>query len=62
LVRPDGYVAWATDEIAPASRDAALRKALAHWCGQPIDLPNGTDRSAFDITGGNRVWWRRAHE
>jgi 2-polyprenyl-6-methoxyphenol hydroxylase-like FAD-dependent oxidoreductase len=62
LVRPDGYVAWSTDEIAPASRDAALRKALAHWCGQPIDLPNGTDRSAFDITGGNRVQLRRAHE
>jgi hypothetical protein len=35
LVRPDGYVAWATDETAPASRDAALRKALTRWCGQP---------------------------
>jgi hypothetical protein len=53
LVRSDGYVAWATDEIAPASRDEELRKALAHWCGQPIGLPNGIDRSAFDITGGN---------
>jgi hypothetical protein len=32
LVRPDGYVAWATDETAPASRDAALRTALSLWC------------------------------
>jgi hypothetical protein len=35
LVRPDGYVAWATDESAPASRDAALRTALSRWCGHP---------------------------
>ena len=33
LVRPDGYVAWATDESAPASRDAELRTALTRWCG-----------------------------
>jgi 2-polyprenyl-6-methoxyphenol hydroxylase-like FAD-dependent oxidoreductase len=38
LVRPDGYVAWATDETAPASRDAALRRALARWCGQPTGV------------------------
>src|ERR671921_808572 len=38
LVRPDGYVAWATDETAPASRDAALRTALARWCGQPTGV------------------------
>jgi FAD binding domain-containing protein/aromatic ring hydroxylase-like protein len=38
LVRPDGYVAWATDETAPASRDAALRTTLTHWCGQPTDM------------------------
>jgi 2-polyprenyl-6-methoxyphenol hydroxylase-like FAD-dependent oxidoreductase len=52
LVRPDGYVAWATDEIAPASRDAALRKALTRWCGHP----------ASDITGGDRAQLRQAHE
>jgi hypothetical protein len=38
LVRPDGYVAWATDESAPASRDAALRTALSRWCGQPTSM------------------------
>jgi len=37
LVRPDGYVAWVTNETAPASRDAALRTALTRWCGQPTD-------------------------
>src|SRR5918998_16511 len=38
LVRPDGYVAWATDESAPASRDDALRTALTRWCGQPTSM------------------------
>src|SRR5918997_1211313 len=38
LVRPDGYVAWATDETAPASRDEALRTALTRWCGQPTGM------------------------
>ena len=38
LVRPDGYVAWATDESAPASRDEALRTALTRWCGQPTGV------------------------
>jgi len=52
LVRPDGYVAWATDETAPASRDAALRTALTRWCGQP----------ASDVTSGDRAKLRRAHE
>ncbi|MEU8786528.1 FAD-dependent monooxygenase [Streptomyces sp. NPDC048637] len=33
LVRPDGYIAWATDATAPAERTAALRGALAHWTG-----------------------------
>ncbi|MEU5884701.1 FAD-dependent monooxygenase [Spirillospora sp. NPDC047279] len=37
LVRPDGYVAWATDETAPDRRAAAIRQALAHWCGAPAD-------------------------
>jgi 2-polyprenyl-6-methoxyphenol hydroxylase-like FAD-dependent oxidoreductase len=38
LVRPDGYVAWATDESTPASRDAALRTALSRWCGHPTSM------------------------
>ncbi|MFE6738781.1 FAD-dependent monooxygenase [Streptomyces tubercidicus] len=33
LVRPDGYIAWATDATAPAARAAALRGALTHWTG-----------------------------
>ena len=28
LVRPDGYLAWAADEIDPQAR----QRALAHWC------------------------------
>jgi 2-polyprenyl-6-methoxyphenol hydroxylase-like FAD-dependent oxidoreductase len=35
LVRPDGYVAWATDETAPDRRAAAIREALGQWCGRP---------------------------
>ena len=62
LVRPDGYVAWATDETACASRDVALRTALTRWCGHPIGMPNGTDRSTSDITSGNRTQLRRAQE
>ncbi|GAA2164318.1 FAD-dependent monooxygenase [Actinomadura napierensis] len=39
LVRPDGYIAWACDETAPDRRAAAIREALAHWCGRPADRP-----------------------
>ncbi|MFC6883198.1 FAD-dependent monooxygenase [Actinomadura yumaensis] len=39
LVRPDGYIAWATDETAPDLRAVAIRDALAHWCGAPADHP-----------------------
>jgi hypothetical protein len=35
LVRPDGYIAWASDEADPARRDASLREALTRWCGAP---------------------------
>lgn len=33
LVRPDGYVAWASDEADPVARAAAARAALSEWCG-----------------------------
>ncbi|MBW8486460.1 FAD-dependent monooxygenase [Actinomadura parmotrematis] len=33
LVRPDGYIAWATDETAPDKRAAQIRDALVRWCG-----------------------------
>jgi hypothetical protein len=35
LVRPDGYITWATDDQDPARRDADLRQALIRWCGAP---------------------------
>ncbi|GGV32862.1 FAD-dependent oxidoreductase [Actinomadura cremea] len=35
LVRPDGYIAWATGETAPDRRADAIRAALARWCGRP---------------------------
>ncbi len=35
LVRPDGYVAWATDTKPSVRRDAELRSALISWCGEP---------------------------
>ena len=45
LVRPDGYVAWATDEPDPAARDAALRGALTRWCGAPAGQEAAYERS-----------------
>jgi hypothetical protein len=33
LIRPDGYVAWASDARDPTRRAAALRHALAAWSG-----------------------------
>jgi 2-polyprenyl-6-methoxyphenol hydroxylase-like FAD-dependent oxidoreductase len=36
LVRPDGYIAWATHR-PPAP--AQLSAALIHWCGQPSGVP-----------------------
>jgi hypothetical protein len=33
LVRPDGYIAWATDERAAETREDELRAALTQWCG-----------------------------
>ncbi|WUI03785.1 FAD-dependent monooxygenase [Spirillospora sp. NBC_00431] len=40
LVRPDGYIAWATDETAPDRRASAIRDALDQWCGRPADHPS----------------------
>ncbi|MGW3541415.1 FAD-dependent monooxygenase [Nocardia niigatensis] len=34
LIRPDGYVAWAADDITPAARES-LRTALHRWFGGP---------------------------
>ncbi|MDX6392715.1 MAG: hypothetical protein QOJ73_3778 [Streptosporangiaceae bacterium] len=33
LVRPDGYVAWASNERDPAAREQAARAAVTQWCG-----------------------------
>jgi 2-polyprenyl-6-methoxyphenol hydroxylase-like FAD-dependent oxidoreductase len=33
LVRPDGYIAWASDEPADQVREHDLRTALTRWCG-----------------------------
>ncbi|MER6944950.1 FAD-dependent monooxygenase [Nonomuraea sp. NPDC000554] len=35
LVRPDGYIAWASAAKDPAARASGLRAALAAWCGSP---------------------------
>jgi hypothetical protein len=35
LVRPDGYIAWASDETDAARRAEAVRGALAEACGAP---------------------------
>ncbi len=32
LIRPDGYLAWASDEPDPAARAAAARAAARRWC------------------------------
>jgi hypothetical protein len=37
LVRPDAYVAWATDEADPERRAAGIRHALTDWCGAPTE-------------------------
>lgn len=37
LIRPDGYVAWATDALAPGD-DERLQTALHRWCGAPPSL------------------------
>lgn len=39
LIRPDGYVAWATSATDPDDTDRkALRAALERWFGSPVDM------------------------
>ena len=50
LVRPDGYIAWASDAPDPAARAAAARAAAALWCGRasapaPASPPAAGDRA-----------------
>ena len=33
LVRPDGYVAWASNQVLTAPQASAV---LAEWCGEPV--------------------------
>lgn len=35
LIRPDGYVGWASDSASPVMRYAGLREALGRCCGSP---------------------------
>ena len=35
LVRPDAYIAWASERSDAERRPSALTAALAHWCGRP---------------------------
>jgi len=35
LVRPDGYIAWATDDTDPHHLEHQLRAALTQQCGTP---------------------------
>jgi hypothetical protein len=39
LVRPDGYVAWATEEIDAAGLRAGLGSALVHWTSHSAGIP-----------------------
>jgi hypothetical protein len=32
LVRPDGYVAWASGERGPVLRELQARRVVARWC------------------------------
>ncbi|RFU38220.1 FAD-dependent oxidoreductase [Actinomadura logoneensis] len=41
LVRPDGHIAWATDETAPERRAQEIREALERWCGPPAEHGHG---------------------
>jgi hypothetical protein len=47
LVRPDGYIAWASDERDRAALAAACRRAAAFWAG-----PRATGGAGPRATGG----------
>ncbi|MFG3691691.1 FAD-dependent monooxygenase [Micromonospora sp. NPDC047740] len=36
LVRPDGYIAWVSEESDPGRRDEQLCVAFGEWCGAPV--------------------------
>lgn len=38
LIRPDGYIAWATDDFTPQSQ-GSLHTALHRWFGEPALVP-----------------------
>ena len=47
LVRPDGYIAWASDEPDDEERDRELHAALTWWCGDAAAYSEpGSGRSA----------------
>ncbi len=35
LIRPDGYVAWASENAGAARHEDAVQTALRRWCGEP---------------------------
>jgi hypothetical protein len=39
LARPDGYIAWASDERDPILRAGQARAAVRAWCGPPEHRP-----------------------
>ncbi|MFC5186586.1 FAD-dependent monooxygenase [Actinomadura harenae] len=60
LVRPDGYVAWATDETTPERRTAEIREALERWCGPPAEHGQDQGRERREKSGlGGRAHPRR---
>jgi len=47
LVRPDGYIAWASDEPDDHERGSEARAALTRWCGEATAYADpGSGRSA----------------
>ncbi|MFI7617565.1 FAD-dependent monooxygenase [Nonomuraea terrae] len=49
LVRPDGYIAWASTAEDPATRLSGLRSALTAWCGAP---PTSSDHHLGSAPSG----------
>jgi 2-polyprenyl-6-methoxyphenol hydroxylase-like FAD-dependent oxidoreductase len=46
LVRPDGYVAWASERTDAERRPSSLMAALARWCGPPAAQPLTAEAAA----------------